>query len=234
MRFTLYGMYSYDETLFERIEVPTQVEKNILINRILSRSGDLYPFYQNLPQLKENIFFWFKSKRHDFQMMADALSAEYNPLENYDRHEDNTRSGKNSGTDVTTTSNEVNTKDKTHGDTHSDSVGNNGSSTTNSVSAYNQSDIFSDRDMTRSSSNDASILNEHTSGEASGESKAKGSNAFQHGHVLDEHELIHAHGNIGTTKNQEMVSDEVRLRATLGLYDTIAELFEKEFCVQVY
>ena len=45
-RITLYGMMQYDETLFDDIVLPEGLNKELLIAEIISKSGDLFPYYQ--------------------------------------------------------------------------------------------------------------------------------------------------------------------------------------------
>ena len=44
----------------------------------------------------------------------------------------------------------------------------------------------------------------------------------------------HLYGNIGITKSQEMVDDEVSLRIKLGLFDIMADVFAQELLLLVY
>lgn len=44
----------------------------------------------------------------------------------------------------------------------------------------------------------------------------------------------HLYGNIGTTRSQEMVSDEIHLRGEFNVYELIADVFIKEFCIMIY
>lgn len=46
-------------------------------------------------------------------------------------------------------------------------------------------------------------------------------------------ETLHAHGNIGTTKNSEMVLDEIEVR-NYNIYEDIASRFEDKFMICVY
>lgn len=88
MRLTLYGMYSWDETLFDGIVLPAGMDRQYLIDYIISEAGDLYPYYQVPPKIKQLTQSWFARKLANFQRMYSALIADYNPLENYDRREE--------------------------------------------------------------------------------------------------------------------------------------------------
>lgn len=53
------------------------------------------------------------------------------------------------------------------------------------------------------------------------------------GTETNEHEG-HLFGNIGVTKSQEMLEDEIRLRKTQNIYDIIVNMFRDRFCILVY
>lgn len=56
----------------------------------------------------------------------------------------------------------------------------------------------------------------------------------RHSGVDNNKESIRAHGNIGITSNQTMVSDEVNLIPKLNLIDFITDDFHNEFCLYLY
>lgn len=76
-RLTLWGIYQYDNTLFDGIVLPDGINKDNLVSDIMRNSGDLYPYHQVPEYLKRNINFWFARRLFDFGRMYDALRAEY-------------------------------------------------------------------------------------------------------------------------------------------------------------
>lgn len=90
-RLSLYGMLQYDETLFNDITLPVEYNKEALIDEILRNSGDLYPYHQVPHILKASIRLWFARNYLNFDRIMAAITAEYNPIENYDRYEDTSR-----------------------------------------------------------------------------------------------------------------------------------------------
>lgn len=89
-RMTLYGMYKYDPTLFDGVILPDGMDKTIMVNQIIRQSGDLFPYYQVPPEVKTAIAEWFTRRKDNFAKLWQGFTAEYNPIENYDRHEDST------------------------------------------------------------------------------------------------------------------------------------------------
>ena len=107
-RMTLYGMYQYDPTLFEGVILPEGMDKTLMINQIIRQSGDLFPYYQAPPEVKSAITEWFTRRKDNFAKLWQGFTAEYNPIENYDRQEDSTETPNithtlsNSGQDAST------------------------------------------------------------------------------------------------------------------------------------
>ena len=91
-KITLIGFYNYmqsvNDDLFSKLSTPAGIDKNILVNNILLKGGEfevLYAepyFYQNM------IGVWSDKWQRTMQKWINALSIDYNPLENYDRMED--------------------------------------------------------------------------------------------------------------------------------------------------
>lgn len=147
-----------------------------------------------------------------FQRMIEALLKEYNPIENTDRYEnetstlDSVRQNKASGSDKVDS--EFDGKVTTDNE--------------NKVSAFDSGD-YEPHDTS-----DGEELTDNTS---------KQTNTY--GRVDDAtgndttHRVLHTHGNIGVTTNQQMVRDELELRV-YNIYDVIAEMFENDILIQVY
>lgn len=112
-RMTLYGMYKYDPTLFDGVTLPEGMDKTLMVNQIIRQSGDLFPYYQVPPEVKTAITEWFTRRKDNFAKLWQGFTSDYNPIENYDRHEDSTETPdithtlSNSGKDTSTNEAEV-------------------------------------------------------------------------------------------------------------------------------
>lgn len=95
--FTVTGLYSYDKTLFDNLNVPESLDKDAVITEILMTAGLLELAYPDGDVMKQIINIWSFARKPDWQRMIDALYAEYNPIHNYDRTEDSTGSGTSTG-----------------------------------------------------------------------------------------------------------------------------------------
>ena len=204
-RFSLYGCYQYDPTLFDSIQVPIGCDKETLINEIMAYCGQLYPYHQVPAQLKLNINFWFKRMYFNFSRMFQAIQSDFNPIENYDRYEDRSTSESSAFSDSSSSY-------MSDSSTHSESQ-------LNDVSAFDASTYQpSDRNQT-AGRNDATNAQNATSRNAG---------------RRDFHESAHIHGNIGVMEASTMVQHTIDLYAANDIYRKIAEMFEKEFILQIY
>lgn len=240
-RITLYGMIQYNPNLFRNIVLPEGIEHNLLVNEIISKSGDLFPYYQVPDILKQNIDYWFLRRKYDFEMMYKALHADYNPIENYNRYEALDRDYRSGGSDSTNRKyeNTGNSTDTTtlgssttleHGlQTATDSAEN--------ISAFNSSDYVprsKEIGTTKNSGKDITSSSGSDKNENNTKSTSKDISSITYGSTRDENENNHIHGNIGVTTNQQMIEAEEEMRKKYDLYKMIAELFEREFIVQLY
>ena len=116
----------------------------------------------------------------------DAMSLEYNPIENYDKNETNkTTNGERSGTDK---------------------FGESRSNSTLKTSGFNNGNLADD-------SSTIDVQSEHT-------------NTTLQAQYVDTFES-HVHGNIGVTRSQEMIRDEIELRRVSVAFDYIKKFVNK-------
>lgn len=116
--------------LFADIQLPTGIDKEILVNNILKECWDLEPIYPQPILFKKMIDAFFAKKYSDYFRMYTALSDEYNPLHNFDRYEEKDENRQN---------------DRTY-KRNMDSENSANTETTNKVSAYD-SNGFSNSDL---------------------------------------------------------------------------------------
>lgn len=217
-RITLWGFYQFsDKTLFDNAPLYEGFNKQILIDLIMQQSGDLFPFHQQPDYLKQNISNWFTRMYEQFKRMHDALYSEYNPIENYDRHED--------WSDSESTSLSTSESSSMSGSSHDSTSDSTSNSLVDEISAANMTDSF----LPDSASKGQSAS--RTSSDTKNESKMSRNNIEDRQHYSTHGGRIH--GNIGVTTNQQMIEAELELRK-YDLYQTIANMFEREFIVRVY
>lgn len=216
LRMTIYGFYKYKPSIFNNITLPAALDLETLKSCIFDMSGDLYTYIQNAESLEDSVYRWFARKKDSFERMAAALAAEYNPIENYDRHEETG--------DVYNEHTNGETHDTRTGSTQSAADGEIVGESTDAVSAYNSNAFQPD-----SKNNSTSITTNTASASSNDTSDGTTENTT---HNENTH-TSHIHGNIGLTTSQQMIEAEVKLRM-YDLYEAIAKEFEDYFLIRVY
>ena len=210
---TIMGMYDYDNTIFDSLTLPTGLDRASAIDAIVLECAELECLYPSVPFLKRAIGIWSATMQSSFARVWSSVNLEYNPIENYDRQEQETTSGtrQHSGQDITTGSN-------TDTRTISDS-----GSVQNKIAGF-----------------DASALVDHDSGTSSrsGTDSATGTDRTEltHGEKIADagSRTSRIHGNIGVTTSQQMLESELDLVPRLNFYKYLAEEFKRRFCILVY
>ena len=89
---SLMGIYNQDETILNstNFPLPEDVDRDILVPLILAETAELEIVYPDPATLKIVLKAWANARGPAWQRMIDALDEEYNPLHNYDRHEEET------------------------------------------------------------------------------------------------------------------------------------------------
>ena len=233
---TLNGFYVHDPDILEAVPLPEGLDPKVLAQLIIERSGSLYPFIQADTYLKRQIHTWFQTNYHNFERILLAINADYSPIENYDRTEerlinratrDNERSssnhsGQTSESDTLSATNSATTTSSTSGENITLRAADN-SETFKNVSKDTSSASSSASDTATNSS-----TNNKTGSNTDVDSMTRAGSGSE-----DVTETLHAHGNIGTTRNSEMVLDEIELRK-YNIYEDIAARFEDKFMIAVY
>ena len=229
---SILGLYNYDPNIFELLHLPDSVQKQTIIDLIISEAAELEILYPNPDILRVIIGAWSNSRQNAWARIAAALDAEYNPIENSDRYEDHledyTRDLKES---------DNYTRDLKESDNYTrnltDSGNNNSSgSTQNSRTGYNSGDLqVTGSSRSEDHSDDTRSYtgsDDRNKGYTGGDNRNKG---YTGGDTR--HTVIHTHGNIGVTSNQQMVQAELELRQT-DIYSIIVNEFIDKFCIGVY
>lgn len=93
MWMSIQGMYEYDPSLFDGLDVPTYTDKNnvvhvvdktTVINSILLNCAELEIIYPNFDTMKLAIGVWSEAEQDTWRKMYATQMAEYNPLWNVD------------------------------------------------------------------------------------------------------------------------------------------------------
>ena len=100
------GLYEWDNTIFDLMQIPKELDKPTLIDNLLAETAELEVLYPNPVIFKNLVGAWSRKQIDIWNRLYATTQYEYNPIENYDRHETGSDSGTgrttHSGTDTTT------------------------------------------------------------------------------------------------------------------------------------
>lgn len=241
-RLTLNGMYQYEPTLFEGMILPTGYDTEALFAEIMKRCGQLYPYHQIPTILKADIRLWFSRNYLNFDRIMEALTAEYDPIENYNRVESWTRTPNLTDKSTLSGADTVKASDKDTMERDYDhlkeTLDYKGTDTRETeVSAFDSSNYQPSEKVTDSRTNrqderdtDGKYTDTTTYGRQDKTTYGKVDTITHNG---TESYRSNIHGNIGVTTSQQMINSELELRK-YDIYSDIANRFEREFLVQVY
>ena len=87
-RWTLIGMQMYEPSLFDTLELPEGYDKQTFIDALLLEHGEKCALYTDPDFMKYSIGIWSRKWTLELSRIYEALTAEYNPIYNYDRFEE--------------------------------------------------------------------------------------------------------------------------------------------------
>lgn len=84
MSLSIMGMYQWDPTIFDDMLLPVLLERDVVIDNIITECAELECVIPNPEVFKSVIAYWSKKNLQPWTKMAKAQVAEYNPLWNKD------------------------------------------------------------------------------------------------------------------------------------------------------
>nr|DAD57113.1 MAG TPA: hypothetical protein [Bacteriophage sp.] len=94
---TILGLYNYDNKIFDDMQLPEGVDAENVISNLLMELAELEVIYPSWITMRRAISDWSKARVNSWALMLQALSADYDPIENYDRREDWTDGAESGG-----------------------------------------------------------------------------------------------------------------------------------------
>lgn len=205
---SIVGLLQYgqmkNEDLFKELNVPDGIDIETLKDNIIMECGKMELLYPDFEFMQYMIGVWSRKNQWTFEQWVKVVKAEFDPLYNYDRHEEWTDDGNRNASGTGS------------GSVDQDQTG----STTdlNQVNTYND-DRF--HDETRSTADTASEASTSSTSEYKDTSTDKNVHT---GHI---------YGNIGVTTSTELLESFADF-ANFNIYDQITALFKSEFCLLIY
>lgn len=225
---SILGLYNHDSTVMDGLisALPKNpdtgadlLDSSVLVNNILLECAELEVCYPEPETMKQAISIWAEIRTGSWQRIALALDAEYNPIHNYDRHEDISRTF-TPGAGYTTT-----VKDPGYTDTmvepgYTDAM-------THEVTGYNSNNLVAQ-------SKDTDVRTYQTNGSLQHVHNTDGSQTYTPDGESDTDSVTnHMYGNIGVTTAAQMLEGELEIRRN-DIYNIITNEFRRRFCLLVY
>ena len=203
------GLYSWDDHIFDLMQIPSGVNRQNLIDNILLECEELTVIYPDWNFMQKAIGAWSAKELEVWNKIYDLEHMDYNPIENYDRHEEELENIGNKGKTV-------NVNSSVNNSSALDMAENTGR-----VAGFN-ADTLNPQNRQNSSSTNMS----KDGGQASGMSIADTEQTRNKG--------SHIHGNIGVTTTQQMMQQELDILPKVHIDDYIIGSFKERFCILVY
>ena len=87
-KWTLMGMYNYDNTIFNEMVLPTGIDADLFKSSLLIEKGEFEVLYPNPDFMKNAIKIWSAKWYRTFSEWLRGTQAQFNPIYNYDRYEE--------------------------------------------------------------------------------------------------------------------------------------------------
>lgn len=236
LRMSVLGLYHYNDRLFSNLHLPdgfTDANRETVIANILADCAELECLYPDWNTMQFMIGAWSALEMSVWQRIYSASLLEYNPIENYNRTEEETitdnRTEAHTGNDKNTQSGQdTSSGSMTGSETHSGT-----DTTTNKITAYDSNTLYNHD--TQDLAHGMSVADSNTTSGSLNYGKVE---TFTHGesikHTGDTTRENHTSGNIGVTTSQQMLQQEVDIAPVLNVAKIIVESFRERFCLLVY
>ncbi len=249
---SLLGLYNYDSSVLDLLVIPEALDRNNLISNLLAETAELEILYSNPTVMKNLIGVWSLKELPIWQKLYNTTILEYNPIENYDRHEQESTTGTgsrtHSGTDTHT---DTLTEGGTQGDSNSYTMRQGGTDTVtgtrdtlHKVAGFDtpvgSSTLVEQSQDTETATTETDYGRTETgSGNNTttfGKTESR-SGSMQHGEAINDqnsgNRTLYVHGNIGVMSSQDMIKQE-REVDEFNIVDYIIRSFMQRFCILVY
>lgn len=87
---SIVAMYNWRNDIFDTFVIPENMDKELMVDKILSDLGELSIIYNNPDFFKIKVNIWSRSQLPTWDELEKTLHYEYDPIENYDRKEEET------------------------------------------------------------------------------------------------------------------------------------------------
>lgn len=223
------GLYSWDSHIFDLMVIPSGMNRQQLIDNILLECSELTVIYPDWNFMQKAIGSWSAKELEIWNKVYDLEHLEYNPIENYDRFEDeseNIAEKKNENEQTGSTGNTLNIGNSANNNTDTQN-----SDTVNSVAGFNSNSLAPQSQSENNTMNigrgtqQTSNLSKGTASEMTNRNGINNQSRNRSSRI---------HGNIGVTTTQQMMQQELDILPKVHIDDYIISSFKERFCILVY
>lgn len=225
---SILGLYQYDNTLFDNMKLPDEINKDHVIYSILSECAEFELLYSDYDFMKFMITLWSEKELDIWRRLYNTTVLDYNPINNYNITETETVSNISSNT-KNTTSESINSESKS-ADSSQTSTGDETRTIDEKVASYDTT-VLSDN-KSENTSHDVNIENTVNTSEdnkynENSTTKETGENSENITRSLE------TSGNDGKSTIQQLIIEERNI-ANYCVIDFIVNSFKSRFCILVY
>lgn len=218
---SIIGLYNHDDSIFDNLSLPDGVDADTVKESILMECAQLELLYPDFDFMKNAIGVWCSKEMPFWEKVHEMETAEYNPIENYDRYDT-----------------EVETTDRAHDKNANNVVS---GTTKNKANDINVENGYN-RELVAGFDSDTPKLNNETktnnTGNSNTESETTGQTAQLNTEKGNENEnrvkSLHSHGNIGVTTVAQMIAEMIKVLPEVNTVAVIVNSFKQRFCLLVY
>lgn len=210
---SILGLYQWDNSIFDAMVVPSQIDKDTLVMNILDECAELEILYTNPDFIKNAIGYWSLRRYHAWDKLQTVLYENYDPFVNIKRDEIRTIAQTRNLANTTNETRNLagsNNETRTLADTTSTNAYDSGTGTVRETIDRTGTDNFSTTDT--------------------GTRNVTGSDT---GTIITT-ENFHVEGDSAITDAQDVAVKESKLRLEYDLYNIIIDEFKRRFCLLVY
>lgn len=201
-------MYNNYPDIFDDIALPDGVDKDLLINSIITELAEMDLLYSNPIVLKPLISVWSQKELWNWEKLYKTTTFDYDPIVNYDRMEtettNNERTNTASGTQDNTTTNDLTAA----------------SENIHKVAGYDSANMVTSESDSGTIDNTGTVTNNMITSSTN--------NGTDNGS-----RTLKIKGNIGVTTTQQMIEEERKV-SKFNIYDYIVKSFKRRFCIMLY
>ena len=220
MLLSITGLYEYDNTMFQGLQVPEGLNREAVINEILLQCAELEVIYPKIDIMKLAITTWSIANQYTWEKLYDTMVVEYNPIWNVDANVIESRSGSESR-DITRAGTGSNNRTVNLADNETVNI-----TDTESVKGFN-SDTWAESHKNIKAGTD------NTAHTGTDNIAISDSESVDDDVTRTETFTQRRTGNIGVTTTQQMLEQE-RAIAEFNMINYIAQSFKQRFCLLIY